>query len=153
MIRERSKGKNLYPCFPNVGYKQANNYQYWIHWNLLSDCRTDKYVIGLYCSIMNQWRKEFHVSAVNKIYEDWNRSHGPLVAICGWIMLRCAMCTKHFGQVWYQETDAGICFKKSFIQTRLTVKSKECRSAVANWKHTNVARFDFLPRDAMHPRY
>jgi len=69
---------------------------YWMHWNLLSGCRINKYVIGLYYSTTNQWRRKFHVSAVNKIYEDWNRLHSTLVARCTWIMLCCAMCTKTF---------------------------------------------------------
>ena len=89
-------GKVGVQLFPRGGYDQATNYQFWIHWNLLPGCRINKYVIGLYCSIMNQRRREFHVSAESNIYEGWNRSHGPLVARCAWIMLRCAMCTKPF---------------------------------------------------------
>jgi len=62
----------------------------------LSGCRINKYVIGLYYSTMNQWRREFHVSAVNNIYEDWNRTHGPFVARRAWIMMLCAMRTMPF---------------------------------------------------------
>ena len=69
-----------YNFFLHEGYEQATNYQYWIHCNLLSGCRINKYVIGLHYDIMKQWRRKFHVSAVNNIYKHWNRTHGPLVA-------------------------------------------------------------------------
>ena len=68
VIREKV-GVQFFPC---GGYEEANNYQYWIHWNLLSGCRINKYAIGLYYSIVNQWRREFHVSAVNNIYNNNN---------------------------------------------------------------------------------
>jgi len=81
VIRKRSEQKTFfvpphlekwgYSFFPRGEYEQANNYQYWMHWNLLSGCRINKYVIGLYYAIMNHWA----------------------------IMLRCAMCTKHFDKL------------------------------------------------------
>ena len=103
-------GYNFCPC---GGYEQVINYQCWIHWNLLSGCHTNKFVTGLYCSSMDQWRREFHLSVVNDIYEDWNCTHGLLVARCVWIVLLCDMCIKPFGRAWYQKTDAGICFEKT----------------------------------------
>jgi len=67
LIREWSERKKFF-CTPHIwksggynlftrrGYEQANNYQYWIHWNLLFSCRVNTYVIGLYYSrpIMNR---------------------------------------------------------------------------------------------------
>ena len=53
---KRTKKKILYPhiwksggynFFPRGRYEQANNYQYWLHWNLLSGCCINKSVIGL----------------------------------------------------------------------------------------------------------
>ena len=140
MIRERSERKKIFCTrhiwkiggynlfFPRGGYEQANNCQYWIHWNLLPDCRINKYVIGLYYSIMNQWR-EFHVSAVNNIYEDWNRSHCPLVARCAWIMLRCAKCTKTF---WTS-------FRPNYIKKLMKefVSRKDSRWSLF-WKYFNL---------------
>ena len=63
--------------FTRAGYEQGNNYQYWIHWNLLSGCRINRSSRP----IMHQRRRQFHVSVVNKIgtacmhqvlYSSWN---------------------------------------------------------------------------------
>jgi len=65
------------PTLPNVGlwgYKQANNCQYWIHWNLLSGCRINKYTIGLYCSIMNQQIRQFHAAEAQINHQELGRS-------------------------------------------------------------------------------
>jgi len=101
--------------FPNVGvgYKQANN-QYWIQWNVLCGCRINKYVIGLYYTNISQRRRKLqHWTKSTKI-EIVHTVH----VTCGQMRLNnVALCPVYRNILdkleWYQETDAGICFKKT----------------------------------------
>ena len=77
-----------------------------------------------YYSSLQKWQKPFTV----KIYRNLNLSCLLLRTQLGRSIAKAAqnLLLHQYAQ-----------FKKSFIQRRLKVKSKECRSALPNWKHSN----------------